>query len=473
MSKLNCWEFKKCGREVGGSKTAELGVCPTSSDNRLNGVHGGTNAGRACWVMDSTLCDGKIQGGFKEKYKECFNCEFYKLIVQEEASYIQYEFLLKKLHHGKINAADIIIGQPIEWDCFDSNGILLLQKGQIIESMIQLSALLDRGLFYHKKKDEGQSSRPAVARIQSPFDLLNEMQNELAAMFTTVTESTGDNFRDTVLQLCGKIQQACEQDADASIGNIFLNNEYEYTIRHPVNVAIICELIAQKLTWVKDERLQLLAAALTMNIGMLKIQETLHHQKEKKTDEQARLIHEHPERGAKMLSQAGVSNKVWIEGVLYHHEAMDGSGYAAGLSADMIPPCARIISFGDQYCAAVSSRSYRRSLTSQESMRDIYLKAGQKTDKDIANLCVRLLGVYPPGTFVKLANGEIAVVTHRGEKAHAPIARSVVRSNKKDISMKPVQRDCSTEEYAIQGMAYEEQKMTGINPNQLWGYLDT
>ena len=49
--KINCWEFKKCGRQPGGAKAAELGVCPATVSAVLNGAHGGQNAGRACWVI--------------------------------------------------------------------------------------------------------------------------------------------------------------------------------------------------------------------------------------------------------------------------------------------------------------------------------------------------------------------------------------------------------------------------------------
>ncbi len=64
MMKLNCWEFKKCGREPGGAKVEELGVCPAATDCRLDGVHGGHSSGRACWVIAGTYCRGQVQGEF-------------------------------------------------------------------------------------------------------------------------------------------------------------------------------------------------------------------------------------------------------------------------------------------------------------------------------------------------------------------------------------------------------------------------
>lgn len=98
--KLNCWEFKKCGREPGGAHP-ELGVCPSATDTRLHGAHEGKNAGRACWVVAGTLCGGQVQGTFAKKYENCDKCNFFQLVKEEEGPRYQLGILLlKKLKEG-------------------------------------------------------------------------------------------------------------------------------------------------------------------------------------------------------------------------------------------------------------------------------------------------------------------------------------------------------------------------------------
>lgn len=63
---LNCWEFKKCGREAGGAKAAELGVCPAYPAG-----------GHSCASIAGTLCGGKVQGTFAQKVANCQKCEFF------------------------------------------------------------------------------------------------------------------------------------------------------------------------------------------------------------------------------------------------------------------------------------------------------------------------------------------------------------------------------------------------------------
>lgn len=96
--KLNCWNNKKCGREPGGAKVEELGVCVASTEIRANGINDGKNAGRACWAVAGTLCGGVVQGTFAMKLGNCLKCDFYKLVTKEEGSMHQKaKDILKKL----------------------------------------------------------------------------------------------------------------------------------------------------------------------------------------------------------------------------------------------------------------------------------------------------------------------------------------------------------------------------------------
>ena len=94
MTKQNCWEFKKCGRVPGGAHEKDLGICPVHGEKRLDGVHEGTNAGRACWVVAGTLCGGKVQGSFARKYDSCEKCDFYQSVKKEEGHQYQLSVLL-------------------------------------------------------------------------------------------------------------------------------------------------------------------------------------------------------------------------------------------------------------------------------------------------------------------------------------------------------------------------------------------
>jgi hypothetical protein len=85
--KQNCWEFRQCGREPGGLKTDDFGVCPAALDSATDGLFGGKNRGRICWAVMGTLCAGAPQETFAQKRRFCATCAFFKQVKQEQGLY--------------------------------------------------------------------------------------------------------------------------------------------------------------------------------------------------------------------------------------------------------------------------------------------------------------------------------------------------------------------------------------------------
>lgn len=90
MIKLNCWEYKKCGREPGGVRMFELGICPATIAVKADGINGGKNGGRVCWTIAGTMCEGEVQGTYASKLGFCLQCDFCQLVLKEEKTDIHY-----------------------------------------------------------------------------------------------------------------------------------------------------------------------------------------------------------------------------------------------------------------------------------------------------------------------------------------------------------------------------------------------
>jgi hypothetical protein len=86
MTKLNCWQFMGCGLQMRKrcSHLSDTCPCPASVERSLDGIHGGRNAGRVCWVVLQTQCYGSVQKTYEQKYKTCLLCDFYHSVVDEE-----------------------------------------------------------------------------------------------------------------------------------------------------------------------------------------------------------------------------------------------------------------------------------------------------------------------------------------------------------------------------------------------------
>ncbi len=98
---VNCWQYKSCGREPGGAHADRFGVCPAATDTRLDGVHGGKNAGRACWVIAGSFTTNVGEVARAKASKDCVTCDFYNSVQHEEGRYIWPTAFLQKLLAGK------------------------------------------------------------------------------------------------------------------------------------------------------------------------------------------------------------------------------------------------------------------------------------------------------------------------------------------------------------------------------------
>lgn len=89
--KKNCWEVKNCGRKLGGHLVEEHGVCPAAAKDKFDGVNDGRNAGRVCWSVAGTFCNGVVQCTFATKIDSCLQCPFFQQVATEE----DFDFILR------------------------------------------------------------------------------------------------------------------------------------------------------------------------------------------------------------------------------------------------------------------------------------------------------------------------------------------------------------------------------------------
>lgn len=106
MKKQNCWEFRDCGREVGGKNSGRDGVCPAATFDLADGFCEGENGGRACSYIMGTLCGAdvcKIDENFS-KERACAECDFYKQLKTEHGAEMSsvafHDFIDKKKNLG-------------------------------------------------------------------------------------------------------------------------------------------------------------------------------------------------------------------------------------------------------------------------------------------------------------------------------------------------------------------------------------
>lgn len=366
-----------------------------------------------------------------------------------------------------LNERDLRVGEPIPWNVYDRNGQLLLHAGVVIESTHQVEALKERGLFVNMSDWEGAGAVVAAKEKISPFMLLDGLHENMERLFGRI--SVDDSLVERTIAISKTIQQACQIDEEAAIASIFIGREGRYPVVHPLHAGILCEIVAKHFGRPDEERQFLIAAAITMNVSMVNLQSKLHMQKEPLTETQQQELRKHPQEGFELLKQKGVTDTNWLNAVLQHHEKVDGSGYAQGLSSDAIIPAARLIKLADVYCALVTGRAYRPGMLQNAAMREVFLQRGKQIDPVMTDQFVKVVGIYPPGTFLRLMNGEIAMATRRGKTSALPMVQSVAGPRGAPLSVY-IKRDCAQEKYAIREVIGKEEAGIKVNRHSLWGH---
>ncbi|MCG6551663.1 MAG: HD domain-containing protein [Candidatus Magnetominusculus sp. LBB02] len=371
-----------------------------------------------------------------------------------------------------VKTGEIAVGKPLAASIYDDDGQLLLKKGYIITPK-DVQKSMGAIIFEYEPHEV-----PAVAEdtdeytkldemqeAESPFEQLALLQFRLNALFKNIEKEK--MFQSKVRVLAALIEDICKNDEDLALATIMLDTQARYSIRHHMHTAIVCNVIAKRLGWDLGQRTSLVMAALTMNIGMLELQDQLHFQVEPISAAQAAELRAHPIAGMEMIQSLGVTDELWCNTILQHHEVPDGSGYPNNLRDKQITQAARILSLCDTYCARVSGRDYRPPLSPNLAMKAIFLNT--QIDTDLGMLFIKHLGIFPPGTYVRLKNNEIAIVTQRGLKINCPIVRTVIRGSG-TIAFVPPRRDTSQAEYTVTALVAADKVGIEINRYQLWGY---
>jgi len=197
-----------------------------------------------------------------------------------------------------------------------------------------------------------------------------------------------------------------------------IDKKDHYTSGHSERVGFLTRLTAAELGVPPAEQQTMEWAGLLHDIGKIGIPEEILCKPGKLTPEEFEIIKQHPRMGYEILRPIA-SLGVILDGVQYHHEYPDGSGYPEGLKGDRIPLVARIIHVADMFDALTSSRSYRQAHSVERATEIIRQEAGKRVDPRVAEALFRAFARYcreDPEDFAlrfpHLAQKELAYAEH-------------------------------------------------------------
>lgn len=348
-----------------------------------------------------------------------------------------------------------LIGQTLPFDLYSETGVLLAGAGMLLADAAQFEKLASRPLYL--QASPGSETPQLIQRLC-----------DIATHTTKLLASPEARMSEEELRLLARAFVALYRiDPDACLGYPRLAPVGSTTLNHDLHVLFVAVMLADYLEFSEAQSESLAAAALTMNMSDIPLHERLYDGFVSNDD--WTQLRTHPVNTADLLQRIGIHDPDWLESVRQHHENMDGSGYPGNLRGSQICLAARILRVADIYCSKIGARHYQPPKSSRVAFKELFGAEHHYLDSQIASLLLRRLGLFPPGTLVRLANRESACITRPGRNGRIRFAISFLDARGR-LMETPRERDLTTRAYAPRNLTRREPEWPKINWAQLWGY---
>ena len=264
-----------------------------------------------------------------------------------------------------------------------------------------------------------------------------------------------------------QLQRLCALEPDMMLATAQRLHGGRYCVRHSIATACVLEFMLARLGISPGERRTAVLGALTMNLGMFELQETLYNQAGPMTPEQRDAVHKHPNVSVALLQATGLEDRMLFSIVAQHHENLDGTGYPRKLSGDQLWPTAQAVMLADRWCAMIAERAYRPGAPPDQALRLLLSRIDGVCIPPVSQVLNEVIGSFPPGTPVRLVNGEAGVVWRRSHDPIGPLVR-VLRTASGPTGPEGVVRVTIDTRHRIEASIPPAEIGPEIDPDQLW-----
>ncbi|MCB1914227.1 MAG: DUF3391 domain-containing protein [Rhodocyclaceae bacterium] len=260
-----------------------------------------------------------------------------------------------------------------------------------------------------------EEKRTRVERNRRIRCRINACEREFLEAATVCRELSRTLFSDpakavdSANRLIGRLTDSLLLDRDVMVHLMNDKVAGEEVYYHSLNVAMLALLLGKALELESGVLKLIGVAALFHDIGKVDVPDKILLKKDPLTHAEEEFLHQHCAYGVAHGRTAGLSEPV-LQVIGMHHERMDGSGYPNGLKGDAIPRLARLVGVVNDYDMLCNPTNLADAITPHEALSLMYAKYRRRYDEQILKALIHILGVFPPGTVVRLSNDAFAMV---------------------------------------------------------------
>jgi putative nucleotidyltransferase with HDIG domain len=212
------------------------------------------------------------------------------------------------------------------------------------------------------------------------------------------------------------------------LGMTTLKDYDEYTYQHCVNVAILSIAVGHRLGLTKQQLSQLGVSGLFHDIGKVVIPNEVLAKPGRLSPEEWAMMQSHPIEGVKIITRLHGLSPLAMRAIAVayeHHLNIDLSGYPHVKRPREQNLMSRIVAICDCFDAMTAHRSYQKHpFTPYEALHYMTSKIPERFDATLLKVFIQTVGIYPPGTLVRLSSGELALSIYpNAEDVTAPVVK--------------------------------------------------
>lgn len=298
---------------------------------------------------------------------------------------------------------------------------LLEQKGGIAEVMIKngIINIIPRKLEEREEEDLNIRAKRVYSDARSA--VLEIMKDARIGKVPSATK---------VIRIVSDMADIIFKDRSALLGLAMIQDHDEYTFNHSVNVGILSLTLANALNFVGRDLIDIGLGGLLHDIGKTETPKEIILKPAKLTPEEWEIMKQHPVKGYAIVSRMEGISKITAKIIYEHHLQFDRNGYPK-VPPDYTPtPLANIVTISDCYDSMTTLRPYQKRFDPKEALLILSKRVNEAFNPEYFRTFVRILGIYPIGSIVRLDTNEIAIVTKINlEEPDRPIVKILFDSN--------------------------------------------
>lgn len=248
---------------------------------------------------------------------------------------------------------------------------------------------------------------------QAEMDSFTSISQDTKTLLTNIVNSSTlqtEVFDGVVRNISEKVYNSDVSIILQCINNIKERGDYLYT--HSTNVGTLNGFIGKWLDMSTEDIDKLIRTGLVHDIGKLRVPSEIMNKPARLTDSEFEIVKGHSTHSYNILTESGMTDSQILNGVLYHHERNNGTGYPKGLQGRQIPLFAKITALSDVYDAMISKRPYKEAHSPFEILAEFSRSRYSDLDIHIVSTFLANIPQHFIGKRAVLSDGRSARITH-------------------------------------------------------------